>query len=47
MQAPVHSPGSREEFSIVESAEPDPPGFLEQVLWDILVVSISLTKNTI
>ncbi|KAM5554755.1 hypothetical protein ABKV19_022924 [Rosa sericea] len=30
-KAPVHSPVSREEFSIVESAEPDPPGFREQV----------------
>ncbi|XP_050387579.1 uncharacterized protein LOC126803899 isoform X2 [Argentina anserina] len=30
-KAPVHSPGSREEFSIVDSAESDPPGFRDQV----------------
>lgn len=30
-QAPVHSPVSREDFSNVESTEPDPAGFREQV----------------
>lgn len=30
-QAPVHSPVNREDFSNVESVEPDPAGFHEQV----------------
>lgn len=30
-QALVHSPVSREDFSNVESTEPDPAGFREQV----------------
>lgn len=30
-QAPVHSPVNREDFSNVESVEPDPAGFREQV----------------